>query len=261
MLTGFNGPQGECSDKRGNVWVTNTYAFQILKFSHTGTLLKTLADPDGYPVGCAIDPTTGNLAVTNIRNFSGFGEVLVFSHASGTPTIYQDQYGYPRLEYYYFDGYDPKGNLFVDGNTDSHVFVLAELPKDGNAFTNISISGDTIYFPGMVQWWASGDYLAVGDQGCGNHPYSCVYHVSIAGSTGTTTGVTAIKSYANYYICDMVQGVLDSSSGNLVGGDYETCNWFAQVSSVNRWLFPAGGQPKSYYIKQGSAPFGAAISE
>jgi hypothetical protein len=136
-LTGFNGPQGECSDKLGHVWVTNTYSYQILEFAHDGSLVNTLTDPSGLPVSCAWDKKTGNLAVTNIYDFGGSqppGEVLVYPGASGTPTAYTDA----DMYYYYSDGYDSHGNLFIDGTGGypNYSFVFAELSSgNGSAHT------------------------------------------------------------------------------------------------------------------------------
>jgi hypothetical protein len=63
-LTGFSEPQGECSDAAGNVWITNTNMSQIIEYAHGGTTpIATLSDPYEFPVGCAVDPRSGNLAV------------------------------------------------------------------------------------------------------------------------------------------------------------------------------------------------------
>ena len=73
-LTGFNRPQGECSDRAGNVWITNTNSLNLLEYAHGGTnAIADLADPTGYPVGCAVNPATGDLAVTNLFDLSGGG--------------------------------------------------------------------------------------------------------------------------------------------------------------------------------------------
>jgi hypothetical protein len=89
-LTGFNEPSGQCVDKAGDVFIANFGASQILEYAHGGTSpIKTLSDPDYYPLGCSVDPTTGNLAVTN-RLSTSFtaGDVAIYADASGTPTSY-----------------------------------------------------------------------------------------------------------------------------------------------------------------------------
>ena len=84
-LTGFNQPQGECSDTHGNVYIANTRASTVLEYSRTGTLLNTYADTYGYPVGCAVNPLNGNLAVTNIIGLRGHGQVLIYANPSSRP--------------------------------------------------------------------------------------------------------------------------------------------------------------------------------
>ena len=40
--------------------------------------------PGEYPEGCSVDPTTGNLAVTNFYSTSGAGSVSIYAGARGT---------------------------------------------------------------------------------------------------------------------------------------------------------------------------------
>ncbi len=54
VLTGFDGPQGECVDKAGNVWIANTLKSNLLEYAHGGTTpIAALRDPGQYPAGCA----------------------------------------------------------------------------------------------------------------------------------------------------------------------------------------------------------------
>src|ERR1700722_2239249 len=78
-LTGFTTPYGLCSDKKGNVWIVNDGASQLVEYAHGGTSpLATLSDSGEYPEGCAVDPQTGNLAVTNFYSQSGGGSVAIY---------------------------------------------------------------------------------------------------------------------------------------------------------------------------------------
>src|SRR6202042_651602 len=66
-LTGFNNPIGLCSDAKGNVWVTNASGGNIVEYAHGGTSpIATLQDSGQTPEDCAVDPTTGNLAVADL---------------------------------------------------------------------------------------------------------------------------------------------------------------------------------------------------
>jgi hypothetical protein len=268
-ITGLNLPQGECSDDTGHVWVTNTNTYQIFEYDHSATVVNTLTDPSGYPVGCAWDKTTGNLAVSNNGDFgSGQGEILVYPGATGTPRAYTD----PDLFYGYFAGYDGRGNLFVDGYDATFTnFVLAKLPTNANALSTITISGGTIYDPGTVQWIhsRSGSYLMVGDQECGgtsSPEVSCMYAVSLSRLTGTITGTTYPDNSLGAAACDVVQAVRNGDK--LYGGDIEyapgsgySCTSATQASTTNTWPFPALGLPlRTSTSPAESEPLGAAIS-
>ena len=97
-LTGFNGPQGMCTDKQGNIWVVNTGTSEGLKYSRTGKLLGSVSDPFGTPAGCAVNPTNGDLALSETRGSSGAGAVEIYQNGSGSPTRYNNPSQY---EYYF----------------------------------------------------------------------------------------------------------------------------------------------------------------
>ncbi|MBV8067323.1 MAG: hypothetical protein JO113_05060, partial [Candidatus Eremiobacteraeota bacterium] len=114
QLTGFMRPSGLCVDRAGDVYVTDLFASQLLEFQHGATTpVRTLKDPNEDPGDCAVDPTTGNLAVSNVSTpYSTGGDVVIFAHAKGRPHAYHD----PAIFYYQFCGYDGAGNLYVDGS-------------------------------------------------------------------------------------------------------------------------------------------------
>lgn len=258
-LTGYSNPQGLCSDNEGHVWVANTGTKTILELSHRGVLLNTLSDTNGYPVGCAWDATTGNLAVTNLFGLSSApGSILVYAHASGTPAVYHN----PKQQNYYFAGYDAKGNLFVDGKDSLGNFMLSELHKKAIKAKTVEIIGGTIYFPGTVQWYAAGNYLIVGDQLCGNTFVACLYKVVIAQSGGTITGtikkgVVKPKSYTGGPICDLVQGIQFGTQ--FAGSDADPAACGSDAVATYLWPFPAAKNPTLYKI-HGTGPLGAALS-
>ncbi len=255
-ITGFSEPQGMCANSKGDVWVANTGDENVEEFAPGGTSpISTLSDPTGYPVGCAVDPTTGNLAVTNIFNTSGAGEVLVYKNASGSPSGVTN----PSQYYYYFVGYDNKGNLYTDGKNSDDDFILSGAASGSSSAHTITLSGGTVYFPGMTQWDTATGTLEVGDQLCGDTEAACVYTVSLSNSTsGSITKTTTLENYDGGSVCDMVQGYLNSSDNTLGGGDYEYCG--SASTSANTWGFPAGGKPTAYVTSGLSEPIGAAIT-
>jgi hypothetical protein len=258
-ITGFDNPQGACSDNKGNVWVANYGAGNILEYSHEGVLENTLTDSTGYPAGCAWDPTTGNLAVTNLFDASSEpGAVLIYRHASGSPVAYRNK----AQSSYYFAGYDTEGNLYFDGKNATGDFMLSELPKGAAKAYSIEIIGGTIYFPGMVEWYATGKYLIVGDQSCGDVSAACLYHLTIAHKAGTIAGKTTVRTYKSGNLCDLVQATQDGTQ--VFGSDYEyggsTCSGLP--STTYSWPYPAGKDPLVYSTAPTeSEPIGAAVSK
>ena len=253
-LTGFNQPQGECSDTHGNVYVADTQATQVEEYSHTGTLLNTYPDTSGYPVGCAVNPLNGDLAVANFTGLSGHGQVLIFTSPSSAPIIMAN----PQQRFYSFLGYDIHGDLWVDGRDAMKKYILSDC--SGALFCHtVNLSGGTIYFPGAVQWDQKEYSWVLFDQRCGNTNTTCSYWVSGSGVLGQAT------NYQNYNggpVCDMIQGVVAAYGKQYtVGGDYEYCGYTS--TTANRWQYPAGGAPTNYVtlpVSQNFRPTGAAIS-
>jgi sugar lactone lactonase YvrE len=239
-LTGFDEPQGECGDASGNIWIANTKASKMVEYAHGGTSpIATISDPGEYPVGCAVDPTTGNLAVTNIYTTVGaHGDLLIYTGPRRTPLRYTDSTFYD----YYFCGYDPKGSLFVDGENNTGAFEFAKLPAGTSTFTNLTLD-KTVYFPGGIQW--VGKDVAVGDQGYLDESLSAIYRVRLSGGHGTilTTGyLTGAEDVAQFSI----------RGGHVVGPDQD-------LRFTGIWHYPLGGRTIKTIDGQ-SEPVGSAIS-
>src|SRR5580700_6686174 len=85
-LNNFEKPYGECVDAKGNVWITDSSFGKIYEYAHGGTKpIHTVKDPEYVPYGCAVDPTTGDLAVANYSDASDReGNVAVYHKAKGT---------------------------------------------------------------------------------------------------------------------------------------------------------------------------------
>ena len=199
---------------------------EMLEYAHGGrTPIRTLSGASGP---CAVDPTTGNLAVTNV----GTDDVVVFTQGSGSGTTISD-----GLTKTYFDGYDNKGDLFVDGFQGSAT-ALAELPKGGSAFVPITLS-HPLSFPGGIQWYVK--YLAVGDQAAG-----AIYHFAIHGTNAKEIGVTKLDGSSDidaFYI----------QKPYVVGAD-------AGNNDVALWRYPAGGSPVNVLNGQFDLPTGVVVS-
>jgi hypothetical protein len=256
MLTGFNYPQGMCTAKNGDVWIANTGTQQVLEYTRAGKKVASLTDSIGNPVSCAVD-AANDLAVTNITGASGGGQVLLYKNSSGTPTELSN----PSQSEYFLDGFDPKGNLFVDGLTSGNTFILSECAAGSTSCSTITINGATLYWPGFVEWNPAkkANDLVVGDQFCGEDPnVACAYSMTISGSAGTVTNTTPFENSLGVH-CDMVQGVINSKGDRVSGGEIVNGCYYGP-SEVDTWNFPAGGTPNAYATKV-SYPVGAALTK
>jgi hypothetical protein len=234
-LTGLPDPQGECVDKKGDVFFTTFSSEEILEYAHGGTSpINTLSNPGEYMEGCSVDTKTGDLAAVDFEptGGGGGGGVAIFADASGTPTVLTDS----NLYLGYQIGYDNKGNIFVDGVDSSRNFEFAELAKGSTSFTGITLNV-SITTPGGVQW--DGKYVTVGDAKNGN-----IYQTDGAGGTveGTTT-LTGSDGIFQYFI-----------DGKKVVGPN------AYSASAGIWKYPKGGSP-TLTLTGDSYPFGAAVSK
>jgi hypothetical protein len=248
-LTGFAQPDGLCSDKKGDAWIVNNEDSQsgldIVEYKHGGkSQIAKLSD--GYIlIGCSIDPTTGNLAVTSTETISfGAGSIAIFAHAKGTPTILS----VPNMPYSYFCGYDDKGNLYADEfqTTSAAIAAFAELPKGKKTFKDITLDKG-IDYPGNVRW--DGKYVAVGDQEYGY----------------TSSGYESAIFQTNGAGGKVVHVIPLTGSGDIVGFSIEGKTLIApdaqwkNAGDVFFWNYPAGGKPAKT-LKGFDAPFGTAIS-
>ncbi len=241
-LTGFTTPYGLCVDTTGDIWVANDGASQLVEYAHGGSNpIATLSDSNEYPEGCAVDSSTGNLAVANFSSKSGSGNVAIYVGAKGTPKTYTDS----NIVNYRFCGYDTKGNLFVDGANGSSAFVLAELPKGGSTFTNIPIE-QTIEWPGGVQW--DGKHVAVGDSDT-----VTVYQINPA--SGKVAGSTKLDgaNYVNeFWIDGSVATRKDARKARVIAPSQD-------AGSLALYKYPAGGT--ALWSISVQEPFGATVSK
>lgn len=243
-LSGLQSPAGECVDAGENVWITETYASDIVEYARGGTRpIAKLADKGQYPVDCSIDPITGNLAVTNIENVDNDGgSIAIYAGAHGAPAVHR----YAKLYYPFFLGYDNASNLFVDGEGYDGAFVFGELPSGTSSFTKIALH-QTIELAGGVLW--DGLYVTVGDEAAG-----VVYQTT--GATGAIVGATQLsgaQNLAQYAIPKLGSGQQNQQGSRLVGPNLNG-------SSVMLWNYPGGGtQTKT--LAGLDAPFGAVVSK
>ena len=235
-LTGFADPAGECVDKSGNVFIANTGGSNIVEYAHGGSSpIATLKDKGYFPLGCSVDPTTGNLAVTNFSTTgSAAGNVVIYKKAKGRP---KRHYADPSIYQMLLCGYDAAGNLFVDGLTQSYGGVVAELRHGGAKLRDVALDR-SIYNPGGVQW--DGKHVAIGDQSS-----NTIYQFRIKNGKAKTASSTKLGGASLVF-----QFWIDGNK--VIGPD-------AGAADVGIWKYPQGGSPVKT-IAGVYVPLGAAIS-
>jgi hypothetical protein len=198
------------------------------------TPIKTLTDSIGAPSSCATD-TSGDLAVGILYNSGGAGggDVVIYKNASGSGKVYTTP-----LAREYFDGYDSKGNLFIDGFTSGSAFQLDELPKGGSTFKTITTS-NTVEFPGSVQW--DGTYITVFDQEA-----NAFYRYTVSGTKATLKSTVSITGAADCAQTWMVKGLVYCGDNGGAGRVFR---------------YPAGGSPIASFSGNFDSPLGVVAAE
>ena len=158
---------GLCTDSSGDVFAVAPGSHEehskILGYKHGATTpFVTLDDGGHFPNSCAVDPTTGNLAVVGGANHLEQSNIAIYAHAEGRHKMY-----YPPATALQWCTWDNQGNLFANfesyGSYDNGVYLL-EMSHGSGAFTVIQVSQKG-YAGGDVQW--DGTYLAVEKPGEG----------------------------------------------------------------------------------------------
>ena len=167
------------------MFVADPSESHVRVYAHGATKpTRTLNDSGYNPLSCAVDPKSGNLAVTSYLGSNNHGDLAIYTHAIGAPKVYNDA-NIPHMSYASYDG---AGNLFLDGVTSSHKVVVAELAKGGTHLQAIALN-QTIANAGGVGW--DGTYLDVGDVAA-----SVIYRFKISAGKGTKVGSTPLNGSA-----------------------------------------------------------------
>lgn len=226
-LSGFGSVESLCADKAGDVFVVDE-AGPVQMFAHGGTAPVRKLTTTGAPDGCAVDPVTGNLAVTNLSSVL-YGAIDIYPKAKGNPIKYNNT----EINSTYFCGYDGKGNLYADGNNRSAQYIFMQLPKGKSAFT---IERINVKKPGGVQW--DGTYVAVGDETAG-----VVYRMTPGGMPKQTVTLKQGANLQQFWL----------QNGTLIGPIFQG------AGPLSYWRYPAGGSPTKT-ISGLSEPIGATVS-
>jgi hypothetical protein len=232
-LKGFDRSEGICSDAQGNVWVT--YGDGFLEYAHGGTvpIAELYLQYPYYPVSCAVDPTTGDVAAAEDSEDHG-SNVAVYQNIYGTPQTYADA----DIFAYGYLGYDDQGDLFVNGMRNKTP-EFAELPAGGSELGALSVD-EKFGKIGGLQW--DGQYLALGDSV--NH---VVYQMSVSDGHATTEGTTHFFHWRKRF---------KSIVSFAIGDGVIIFPYF--TGKVGYWDYPQGGRAVHQILVNGAG--GLAIS-
>ncbi len=224
-------PQGLCEKStKGDFWIVDSGSDTVEEYkANTTTDIKSLSVTAGEPAGCAWN--SSDLAVSIL----GEGDVVIFKGATGSGTEISD-----GLESTYFVGYDPSGDLFADGISESGTVGLSELDSGSSSFHNVSLPND-LEFPGAVNW--DGKYITVEDQ-----EGEAIYGYTVSGSSAT------LERTVNYSdASDCVDGFIYKGSAFLCpdAGD----------ENAKVYAYPAGGAPEDTWTGDFDLPIGALVIE
>lgn len=222
-ITNLADPEGLCTDSTGAVWAVLQKNFSVAKFGHAGKKrLATLKTGSAQRlIDCSVDPTTGNLAVTDAGGAAGSGAVFIWTGAHGQAKMYQNG----QMLEAFFCAYDSNGDLFVDGLDSNYAFLLLEMPAGASKFQAITVN-PAITFPGGMRW--DGQYLAIVDQAYQNGHKSAIDRVAVSGSAGTIAQTGVLDKS-----CDVLGFALDG--GTVVAAD-------ACGNNARFFKYPAGGR-------------------
>jgi WD40 repeat protein len=233
VLTGFEQPMGGCADAAGNVYIADYTAQKVVEYAHGKSKpIRSLSDAPDSPYGCAVDPTTGNLAVAN-DDGANDGNIAIWTNASGQPAHYTDA----TLGAFQSCAYDAHGDLLVTNGIQGYPYQsnFAWLPPGGPKLVDLSIprSGSVSGWGGVygVAW--DGKYFTISNGG--------IYRIALLHGQAYYVGETELQypeeeephgPYSFY-----IPGEKGQAAQVLVGTVSEESSDYALM-----WAYPAGGQ-------------------
>jgi hypothetical protein len=242
-LTGFNEPAGICADRKGDVFIADGGNNSIVEYAHGGTTpIATLQGVGpGTPLGCSVDPKSGNLAVTNFTSAPAeSGSVLFYTKARGAPQQYK------ALYHTYFCAYDDGGNLYIDGFATNGREAVIEYAKGQSSPTQIEVETSPGWAGGLA--WNGKNLLMedpIADKYVPGQPRNAIYVMSVASDIATVDQVMPLGGavdVSEFAVRGKTAIAADASNGN-----------------VGYYPYPQGGNPAKT-LTDFYEPLGVAIS-
>ena len=171
VLTGFTGPAGLCTDKDGDIFVTNYNGADVVVRPRWNSANRN-AGRTVYVPDRLLDRSDNRKPCNNkCLRTEQLGQHRDLSAREG----YSAALRVDLLDYFGCS-YDDAGNLFVVAYDNSLKFAFAELPKGSATFTDITLDGKVKKRYGLATIRWDGKYVALG-----NVDTSMVYQVKVIG--------------------------------------------------------------------------------
>jgi DNA-binding beta-propeller fold protein YncE len=242
VLTHFTKPMGECVDASGNIYITDAGTNTVVEYAHGGSkAIEKFDDSPDTPYTCAVDPTTGSLAVANNDNIAIWPK-----GGSGQPTRYTDS----ALGSFGGCAYDTAGNLLTTNGASPSAF--AWLPHGGSQLVTITMpgpqSGWQWYYVEGIQW--DGRYFVLDSE-------STAYRVTVLHGLAYYVGDTQLSNDAEGPYAVYIPSSKSQSTQILVRTYHEELGYY----DVESFDYPSGSGGPLFKITHGiDTPFGLAVS-
>lgn len=231
---GLSQPQGLDVDKKGDLYVANTGASNILEFKppYTGAPAKTMSDPGQYPAG--IEADCGKFIwVTNIiTTAGGAGTISNYTLTGLTPVSTKADANAARE---YFLTCDAKGNVFTSYSTSAGAGGVNEFTAPSYVATDLT--GITVGFPGGLEY--EDTFLLVDDQ-----TGRTITQWTPPSTKGAVISLTTASDPVTFDV-------------NVKDEDLFTAD--AGLTQSQEWDYPGGAFDSATTAISGSLPIGAAV--
>lgn len=247
VLTNFVQPLGECADTAGDVYIVDHQTSKVSEYAHGGKKpIGVLKDSPNTPDGCAVDHSTGNVAVANYPyGYYSNGNVAIFLHGKGNPILYK---GASYNDHFISVAYDDRGDLFA-ASIYGYLSFYSEfyyLPKHGTKMLLMNLPppyGSYGPYAQSVAWdgkyWVVANYTEL-------YRYTINLKAQYISETSLDGGFGILNEIA------LFRKDLKVQATQVVGG--------SAGGTVEYWQYPAGGNPIGSITKDLDNPYGAAIS-
>lgn len=261
-LNGFYKPAGQCVDSQGDVWITDSTAEAVVEYAHGAQRRTRRIRTIGLPNSCSIDPTSGNLAVSDLSTPQKKGSKIEIFDLTGKTKVYSSKSCQSIVQV----GYDNQGNLYVSASSLESSSYVCELPHGGSALAQIPID-KSIRVPGGVMW--DGQYMAFTDR-LYAFDYTAIYQAEqtssgglhVVGETdflGSGNGDCRLTGLFQPFIVGSQNTPSNRQQGNTVVSINTYCDYGSGYAFLY-WPYPTGGGPTHTLFDGPIDPSGQSVS-